>query len=122
MTCEDVYAGYLSESPASHNLDREGRAAGPEKKKLKSNLGIWVVGSAAVAAPVCEDDVGVHGRHIQVVDQGALLPVGHIPQGLQLPLDLIPYFLIVGNIFHRRLALYCDGIPQVFVQLVYQGL
>ena len=81
----------------------------------------WVLGGG-VLAPVGEDDVGVHGSHIQVVDEGALLSVGHIPQRLQLCLDLIAYLFIVGHILHRRLALHCDGVLQVCVQLVYQSL
>lgn len=77
---------------------------------------------ARALAPVGEDDVWIHGSNIQVIDQGALFSVGHVPQRLQLCLDLIPYLFIVGNVLHRCLALYCDCILQVCVQLVYQGL
>ena len=32
--------------------------------------------------PVCENDIGIHSCHIQMVYQGAFFPVGHIPEGL----------------------------------------
>lgn len=78
--------------------------------------------AAGAPAPVGEDDVWVHGSHIQVVDQGALFSVGHVPQRLQLCLDLIPYLFVVDNILHRCLTLHCDCILQILIQLVYQGL
>ena len=44
---------------------------------------------AAYLQPVGEDDVGVHGRHVQMVDKWALDPVGHLLQRHQLGLDLL---------------------------------
>ena len=73
-------------------------------------------------APVGENDVWVHGGHIQVVDQGALLSIRDIPEGLQLCFDFIPHFFIVGNILYCCLALHSDGVLQIGVQLVYQCL
>ena len=78
--------------------------------------------AAGALAPVGEDDVWVHCSHIQVVDQGALFSVGHVPQRLQLCLDPIPYLFVVDNILHRCLTLHCDCILQILIQLVYQGL
>ena len=73
-------------------------------------------------APVGEDDVWIHGSHIQVVDQRALFSVGHIPQRLQLCLDFVSHLVVVGNILHRCLTFHSDGVLQVCVQLVYQSL
>ena len=44
---------------------------------------------AAYLQAVGEDDVGVHGRHVQMVDEGALNAVGHLLQRHQLGLDLL---------------------------------
>lgn len=39
--------------------------------------------------PVGQNDVGVHGPHVQVVDKGTLNSVRNIPQGIQFDLDFI---------------------------------
>ena len=44
---------------------------------------------AAYLQPVGEDDVGVHGGHVQMVDEGALYAVGDLLQRHQLGLDLL---------------------------------
>lgn len=40
---------------------------------------------------VGEDDVGVHGRHVQMVDEWTLDPVGDLLQREELLLDLVTH-------------------------------
>lgn len=40
---------------------------------------------------ICQDDVGVHGPHVQVVDEGTLNSVRNIFQGGELGLNLITH-------------------------------
>ena len=48
--------------------------------------------------PVGEDDVGVHGPHVQMVDHGVLQPVGTLLQRQQLPNDVITHLIKVGHL------------------------
>lgn len=68
--------------------------------------------------PVGEDDVGIHGCHVQMVDEGSFLPVWMIPQRLQMCLDVVSDLLVISGIIKLPLALYLNCISQVLVKAV----
>mmetsp|Transcript_45059 Transcript_45059/g.73440 ORF Transcript_45059/g.73440 Transcript_45059/m.73440 type:complete len:1173 (-) Transcript_45059:33-3551(-) len=71
---------------------------------------------------VGEDDVGVHGPHVQMVNQRPLLAVRVVPQVTQLAEDIVPDLLVVGHLLHLEPALHFDRKLEGVVHAVDQRL
>ena len=72
--------------------------------------------------PIGQDDVGVHGPHVQVVDHGVLQAVRHGLQIQQLLGDVRADLVQVGHMIQGDLLLLLDGVGHSATHVVSQLL
>ena len=69
-------------------------------------------------SPIGENDVGVHGSDVEMVDHGVLHSVGIVSQRLELIAHLSHDLLEVGHLRHRNLLLHLDRVLQRLLHVV----